>query len=187
MRIRYREIANAPRAPKRVNAYHGCPMDVARRIVAGEAFRLSANKYDWLGSGAYFWEFAPYRALEWARQRFKENAAVVEATLVLDQCLNLLDSAYFERLEAAYEAVASSFRHGGIVLPENRRGRHLLDRLVVDALCATDAGAGFHAVRGCFPEGDPIYAGSQILQYTHVQIAVRDLSCISSLKLVHSD
>jgi hypothetical protein len=66
----------------------------------------------------------------------------------------------------------------------------MLDRLVIDTFCddyAVQSGAVLQTVRGCFPEGEPVYTGSQILRYTHVQIAVRDPACISSLKLVHFD
>jgi hypothetical protein len=40
---------------------------------------------------------------------------------------------------------------------------------------------------GASQKGDPVFAGSQILQYTHIQLAVRESGCISNLKLVHFD
>ncbi len=36
----------------------------------------------------------------------------------------------------------------------------------------------FQTVRGAFVEGDPVYEGARIHAKTHVQIAVRDPSCI---------
>lgn len=53
--------------PGFVLAYHGCDRQVGERILRGEDHvRLSANAYDWLGPGAYFWENSPERALNWA-------------------------------------------------------------------------------------------------------------------------
>ena len=51
-------------APKTVVGYHGCSQEIAETILDDYYFKLSTNTYDWLGEGAYFWEFAPYRALE---------------------------------------------------------------------------------------------------------------------------
>jgi len=36
----------------------------------------------------------------------------------------------------------------------------------------------FQTVRGVFQEGQPVYAGSDIREKSHIQIAVRDPSCI---------
>jgi hypothetical protein len=190
LRLRTREAWTAPRAPARVLAYHGCRIDVAKRLLGGEAFRRSTNDYDWLGSGIYFWEYAPYRAFEWAERLFGDNGAVIEATVSLTDCLNLLDSANFASLQTAYAEVVETLESEGIPVPVNKGGRHMLDRVVVDRFCkqrASATGVPFGVVRGCFPEGAPVFKGSQILRYTHVQIAVRESGCISNLKLVHFD
>jgi len=51
-----------------VLAYHGCDARVGGGILAGRGHvRPSTNKHDWLGSGAYFWENSPTRALQWAQ------------------------------------------------------------------------------------------------------------------------
>ena len=187
--MRTRQALSAPRAPKKVVGFHGCHIDVALRILEGEEFQHSINDYDWLGSGVYFWEYAPDRALEWAQARFGENAAVVEATLALDNCVNLLDTTHFEHLEGAYSQVVEAFRRDQVRLPLNLRGRHALDKIVLDTYCkdlAKIAGKPVDSVRGCFPEGDPVFPGSKVLRYTHIQIAVLNHErCISNLKLVH--
>lgn len=64
-----------------VFAYHGYDRGVAERVLAGEAFVPSANTWDWLGHGIYFWEFGPDRALRFAREqqrrgRLQEPAVV---------------------------------------------------------------------------------------------------------------
>ena len=51
-----------------VLGYHGCDREVGERILGGSGGHLqpSENDYDWVGSGIYFWEDNPRRALEWA-------------------------------------------------------------------------------------------------------------------------
>uniref|UniRef100_E6PHU9 Uncharacterized protein n=1 Tax=mine drainage metagenome TaxID=410659 RepID=E6PHU9_9ZZZZ len=51
--------------------FHGCDKSVGEALLAGEKFKQSANVYDWLGSGIYFWESDPRRGLEWAVERSK--------------------------------------------------------------------------------------------------------------------
>ena len=58
-------------------AYHGCDRSVAERLLNNKTFRLSENDYDWLGSGAYFWEANPARALAWARHLKKVDKTIV--------------------------------------------------------------------------------------------------------------
>jgi len=45
--------------------FHGCDRKVGEKILAGpqKHLKVSTNPYDWLGSGAYFWENDPARAL----------------------------------------------------------------------------------------------------------------------------
>ena len=52
-----------------VLGYHGCDRDAGEKLLQNEQFRPSENSYDWLGSGIYFWEANPDRALDWAIQR----------------------------------------------------------------------------------------------------------------------
>jgi hypothetical protein len=139
LRVRTRQVAFAPRAAKHVSVYHGCHADAATHVLSGEPFRQSTNKYDWLGSGVYFWEYAPFRALEWARARDGDGGVVIEATITLNQCLNLLDSVHITHLQAAYAGAMKAIHAAGGVPPVNRRGTHELDRLIVDAYCDESA------------------------------------------------
>lgn len=52
--------------PSFVLGYHGCDKEVGERILGGEPMVASVEKYDWLGSGIYFWESDPLRARDWA-------------------------------------------------------------------------------------------------------------------------
>lgn len=174
-------------APQTVTGFHGCSREVAARICQAEAWVPSENDYDWLGRGIYFWEYAPYRALEWAEARFGDRAAVVQAVVMLGRCLNLLDRRHFAGLEVVYQALVSRYADAGIHVPMNTtRGAHYLDRAVVDDYCdlVADTALPFQTVRGCFPEGGSVYSGSKILRKAHVQVAVRDPGCIRAVRLV---
>ena len=174
-------------APEKVVAYHGCHIETARRILTGQPMSPSINKYDWLGAGVYFWEYAPERASEWARSRFGRETAVLMADIQLGRCLNLLDTAYFESLAETYADIAERNKQAGRTMPVNQQDkRHYLDRAVIDEYCEVLAGLGtvYQTVRGCFPEGLPLYEGSKIFRETHVQIAAREPSCILRIELV---
>ena len=172
--------------PRTVLAYHGCSREIADRIVEAGHFFPSTNKYDWLGAGIYFWEYAPHRALDWAKLRYETQGiepAVIGVTIRLGDCLNLLDTASGPLLRGVYELLEQEY--GTRRMPRNTNtGAHFLDRLVIDEYCSsTEANGGkiYQTVRGCYPEGEPIYPNSKILSLAHVQIAVRDPSCISDI------
>ena len=152
----------------------------------------STNVYDWLGEGIYFWEYAPYRALDWAQAlcaRQGGEPAVVGVTIRLGRCLNLLDTQYSQELINAYSVVEK--RYTGRRLPRNLdSGRYMLDCAVVNTYCERvkkNSGIQYQTVRGSYPEGEPVYPGSKILSLAHTQIAVRDASCLSHLHLVQFD
>jgi hypothetical protein len=73
-----------------VFGYHGTDPAFAERLVRGEvapaAWSPSANEYDWLRHGIYFWEYAPDRARAWAGK-----GGVVGAIINLGERLDLLD------------------------------------------------------------------------------------------------
>jgi hypothetical protein len=174
--------------PTLVTGYHGCHGDTAKEIVSGASFHPSQNGYDWLGEGIYFWEDGPSRAAEWARKKFGDVGAVVRATIRLGRCLNLLDTTHFDRMEQSYQGILRTSQELGLTLPRNARKLHELDYMVIEYYCEdfiASGGKSFQTVRGCFPEGAPLYDGSKILRETHIQIAVRDPGCISRLAVVH--
>jgi hypothetical protein len=176
------------RAPRTVVGYHGCSRESAERILAGEPFIPSRRSYDWLGEGVYFWEYGPFRASEWAEQRFGEEAAVLEAAIRLGRCLNLLDIEHQGELKGAFHRAARQALAQGIELPRNMvDGRHFLDQFVVEFYCRVqeeEQNRPLQTVRACYPEGEPVYSGSRILSHTHIQLAVRDVSCITRLRPV---
>jgi len=176
-------------APRTVIGYHGCSRDTADTILAEQRFLPSTRAYDWLGEGVYFWEYAPYRAREWAEAlctRDGGEPAVIRATIRLGRCLNLLDIEHIPDLVLMYQSFVRRLSESQ--LPRNtHRGAHFLDRLIIDSHCRVtedETTIPIQTVRGTFAEGDPIYPGSKILHKAHTQIAVRDASCILRATLV---
>jgi len=47
--------------------YHGCEREVGEIVLAGKSIlQPSANDYDWLGRGVYFWVDSYQRGYDWA-------------------------------------------------------------------------------------------------------------------------
>lgn len=162
--------------------YHGTSAEAARRILS-TAFEISRNEYDWLGDGAYFFQDAPARALEWARQRFGEDAAVVGAEIDLDGCIDLLDIPWEQAFARTFELYRDQLAARGEPIPRQTRGAHRLDRHVINYLAGRIAveGRNVRSVRAVFAEGKPVFPGSALLNRSHVQIAVRDVSAIQRI------
>lgn len=172
-----------------VLAYHGCDAATAARLLAGESFEPSANDYDWLGHGIYFWEYGLDRAARFAleqQRRGKVQApAVVGVVLRLGLCFDLLDTRFTADLAQAYVRWAASLRAESHPLPTNAgpapdRKLRRRDCAALNWYLATmaKAGTGYDTVRCAFVEGAPVFEGSAIHHETHVQIAVRNPGCI---------
>ncbi|MCY2991070.1 MAG: hypothetical protein NTY19_24805 [Planctomycetota bacterium] len=177
-----------------VMGYHGCntstSVEFARRLFDGTArisdWRPSANDYDWLGHGIYFWEHGPQRARKWAG----EDDTVIGAVIQLGRCFDLTDIRYTKLLQAAYESIVALYAVEGLALPENR-GCDLklrdLDCLVInqfmnamdsELISGRETAFGYQTVRCPFEEGDEAFPGSMLKTQTHIQLSVRDPSCI---------
>ncbi|HET7464948.1 MAG TPA: hypothetical protein VFJ82_27135 [Longimicrobium sp.] len=166
----------------RVIGYHGTSGEGAERILA-HGFQLSRNDYDWLGDGAYFFQDSPARALEWARERFRESAAVLGAEIDLDGCLDLLDPEWNTVIQEAYTDLVSRIGRMGQRLPRQSPGAHRIDRAVVNHAVGLLQlrGVEVRSVRAAFIEGEPLFPGSALWSRAHVQVAVRDPGAIVAL------
>jgi len=184
--------------PGFILGFHGTQKDVAEKVLAGQVLlKKSANDFDWLGSGIYFWESNPSRAYEFAVESFvrrkpsyRGEVGVVGAIIDPGKCLNLLESSAIAQVKGAYSAVCASFADG--TMPSNQGGKDLLKRYLDCAVIETlhkirdEASATgndgvlppYQTVRAAFREGDPLYPDAGFHEKTHIQIAVRDLSCI---------
>ncbi|HXP63255.1 MAG TPA: hypothetical protein VN829_22330 [Dongiaceae bacterium] len=180
-----------------VIGYHGCAAALAAEVLAGKRrLKLSANPYDWLGGGIYFWEHGPQRAYEWAVQQIRlfglkvERPSVLGARIDLGVCLDLLDTANTRLLNRWYVEFRRFVRQKGTRMPRNRegpgagRGDKVLrfrDCAVIDytvnSVAETER-VKYQTVRGVFLEGKPAFPGSKIALKSHIQIAVKDPACI---------
>lgn len=186
--------------PSLVLGYHGCDREVAERVLAGEDELLpSRNEYDWLGSGIYFWENSPQRALDYAnllmrrvessRSQPIRRPAVVGALIDLGHCLNLLDSEAISLVSEGYERLLQHARQTpGFSLPKNRAPKgsselllRYLDRAVVEAVHTwreTQRLPPFDSVRAAFIEGEPLYPDAGFAARNHIQVCVRNTRCL---------
>jgi hypothetical protein len=172
-----------------VLGYHGCDRETGEKLLMNEPFRPSENSYDWLGSGIYFWEANPDRALDWAKQRAarkklddKETGPfVVGAVINLGFCLDLISANGGQALEKAYTGLQRLFAASGDKIPENSGGEDLLHRkldcMVINYLHRSrekSADRPFDSVRAVFTEGEPLYPTAGFRRKTHIQICVRN-------------
>jgi len=181
--------------PGVVLGYHGCDRAVGERILSGrEHVRASANDYDWLGYGAYFWENSPQRALQWAEfQRDHPDYAqtqittpsVIGAIIQPGWTLDLTDAGCLRMLRNAHDDMAESMAVSQIDLPLNEKGhasdvdlvKRRLDCAVINYLHIMRLETqrqSFNCVRGAFFEGGPLYPGAGITAKSHIQWCVRD-------------
>jgi hypothetical protein len=186
-----------------VLGYHGCDNSVARKaVLEGAALLQSDQAYDWLGPGAYFWESDPTRALEWAKshadRRHYKEPTVIGAVIDLGNCLDLVSREDVKLYRDAHRSFMKVSKLSGLPLPKNRnpKGSRDKDRLLRYLDCAVfrhlheiiEASGRkdptvepFDTVRGMFVEGGKVFSGSGIYAKSHVQIAVRNISCIKGV------
>lgn len=182
--------------------FHGTDEETAEKVLAGtDQLKPSRNDYDWLGHGIYFWEYSPERARAFATQGIADRKitrgkikkpAVIGAVIDPKHCLNMLEASALEQARGAHDLL--EFMQEG-PMPENKGGDDLraryLDCAVIETLhqaremrnrqlMAESKGEmpPYATVRGAFFEGTPLYPGAGFRAKTHVQICVRDLSCI---------
>jgi hypothetical protein len=152
-----------------VLGYHGCDADLAREVVLGNQPLLpSANDYDWLGNGLYFWEDSAGRAIHWAEEECKKGhiktPCVLGAIIDLGKCLNLIEFEYLDLLRGAYARLQETMADSGAPMPQNT-GRDFknrkLDCAVFESLHQfreSETLPSFDTVRAFFVEGEPLYA-----------------------------
>ncbi|MFL5354130.1 hypothetical protein [Archangium sp.] len=178
------------RYDRMVVAYHGCDAGVAERLLGGASLEPSQNAYDWLGEGIYFWEYGEDRALQFAQEQVERGRvrtpAYVGALIQLGDCFDLLDTRFTSELAAAYVPWMESQPPEKLPLPRNAGPApdyklRYRDRAVLDwylEFLEQEEGRRYDTVRCGFLEGEPVFPGSGILKQTHIQLTVRNPSCI---------
>lgn len=174
-----------------VLGFHGCDKSVGEAVLNGRKSHLSMsqNDYDWLGHGIYFWENSPQRAIEFACEAAQtphltrgtiKKPFILGAVIDLGLCLNMTDAMALQEVADAYDLLTFSFEDER-VMPENKLGRRFRDCAVIETLHAYRAHNNlqpYDSVRGMFVEGTPLYPGAGFNRNDHVQLCVRNASCI---------
>jgi hypothetical protein len=182
--------------PGFVFGFHGCDESVGEAVLQGkQSLSPSENDYDWLGSGIYFWEGNPERALKFAEEAVNRKPKttkgkirkpfVIGAVVDLGYCFNLMDSSSLAELKSAHLALSSAWQITGTKPPVNTggpdKGARYLDRAVIEAMhkIRSDTNlAPYETVRSAFWEGEELYSGAGFSENAHIQIAVRNVECI---------
>lgn len=188
------EWTNYEIQPSFILGFHGCDKRVGEAVLCGDLLHLkhSENDYDWLGSGIYFWEGNPARALQFATERQKgyrnskgkiTEPFVLGAIINLGHCLDMADSSAIAQVKDSYQRLLDMAKGYGAKLPDNDDGlkTRRLDCLVFNALhnLREEADlAPYDTVRGLFWEGNPIYPHSGVGESNHIQICVRNTTHI---------
>ena len=192
------------RLPGWVLGFHGTDEETAHRVLNDPDHHLLASKngWDWLGEGIYFWENDPIRAASFARERMVfrkvrgKKVAVIGAVIDLGLCLNMFDQRALTEVSAAYEDLSADFAVLGQPLPVNEgKSEDLVLRYLDQAvfthlhsmrekLAATEP---YQTVRAGFLEGQKLFENTAFRQKNHIQIAVRDKSCIKGYFLPRKD
>lgn len=175
--------------PNLIIGYHGCEKDIALKVINGEDdLHVSTNKYDWLGSGIYFWENDYTRALEFAQEYNKQEPFVVGAILRLGNCLDLTQRQSANILKLSYENLIEDSIKTSLTNKTGKKGgingdlllRHL-DCAVIQAIHDFHEEKGikpYDSIRAAFWEGKELYNTAGFKEKNHIQICIRDPKCI---------
>lgn len=170
--------------PTEVIGLHGTSRGAVPRLLAHD-IQVSDQHFEWLGTGFYLWQDSPWRAQQWAVERFGDDAAVVIARVSLDGCLDLLNPHWQRQLAAADAEYVFDCVAAGTAPAQNRpTGNRARDCAVINLYCerAGQSGPAVRSVRAIFEEGEPIFEASGIRALSHTQLAVRDTSVILELE-----
>ncbi len=184
-----------------VLGFHGTCKSVAEEVINRKShLKFSKKAHEWLGHGVYFWENDQERALEYAKAKMLrkvlpgeikiEHPIVIGAVLDLGFCLDLLNYNHNKLLETAHAVLEASFISTGNPMPQNRAiagMEDLIDRQldcsVIEELhkireLNSPENKSFQSVRAAFWEGKEIYPNAGFRAKNHIQICIRDMSCI---------
>jgi hypothetical protein len=168
--------------------YHGTSRANAIRIL-NDGFRVSSNDYDWLGEGVYFFQDAPLRASQWAKEQYPEDPAIIRSLIRLENSIDLFDIKWFATLKAAYQSFKTRYERNNLPLPSQNPTRskaHRLDCEFFDYITQLllSQNEKVETIRAVFIEGESIFPNSAIFDLAHVQIAVRNTVLIQESQLI---
>lgn len=185
-----------------VVAYHGCDITVRDDLVAGRTVADSSrNRYDWLGPGFYLFEADAERALDFARNSHANpgkrytakpiaEPAVVGCILCVQRCLDMTTRLGLREFEAALPAMITGIEKAGTRTPTNtaaddgdadvllRKLDNAVFRFIHDTREGDTGTIHYQMVRGAFRQGPSLADNFGFHRDSHIQLALRDPSCI---------
>ncbi len=190
--------------PNQIIGYHaGRDSKILEGVVNGDTRLLwSVSNSEWLGRGVYFWAFSLEHARRWETYLKKSASAngtgILRVKIELGDCLNLFEPSGTKRLkEAALILRKSIEKKPGVKLPENRGISHgvpvernldcaLIETANVIRQAEQDGGSspGYDSVISFGESGPEVISGSTIRLNSHIQVCVRNWSCLSDFGLV---
>lgn len=193
-----------------VVAYHGCDVTTRDGLVSRRLSPVSSeNEYDWLGPGFYFFEADSERALSFAKAAFENpqerytarpiaTPAVVGALLKLTQCLDMTTREGLGVFERGVGVVRSSLEKQNEPIPVNQPKNaddtdvllRRLDNIVFKTLHEEReklSAPPYECVRAAFRQGEPLAENSGFHRDSHVQLALRDMTCVVGWFLLPGD
>lgn len=182
--------------PFSIIGFHSCDREVGLRVLNGQDdLRASENAWDWLGSGIYFWEQNPGRALEYAvecasRKQFNKvpikTPFVLGAHIELGNCLNLMEQESLSIVKESYKGLEATIKASGQEMPRNKGNNKALDCAVIQYIHQSNRSQGkpaYDTVRCAFYEGSAVYPGSTFTERLHIQVCVVNPECIKGFFL----
>jgi hypothetical protein len=179
--------------PSQIVGFHSCDREIGLQIINGnDNLKSSDNPWDWLGPGIYFWEFNPYRALQYAiecakqQQKFAGSIRtpfIIGAVIELGNCLNLTEPNSLNIVKSAYKDFQLLTQKAGFRMPVNSEANRRLDCAVIK--CMHESNNRHHiqpydTIRSPFQEGNPIYPGANFTDRLHIEVCVRNPESISA-------
>lgn len=177
--------------PFQVIGFHSCDKKTGLRILNGEDhLRPSANSWDWLGPGIYFWEQNPNRALQYAMEcaeGTQKSAGkiytpfVIGAIIELGNCLNLIEPDSISIVNEAYEELVKTINDAGGKLPKNKEANRALDCAVIKYVHESNVRTNrpaYDTIRSPFHEGGELYEGANFSKRLHMEVCVKNPKCI---------
>ncbi len=168
--------------PHVVFGFHGCAKGGGHEYLRGATMTPAQNAYDWLGTGYYFWEADPSRAMKWAidaRERHASDGVkrapdktvrdpyVLGAVISYCDCLDLTTFQGVAIVKDGYRGLLKKLAEIHDPVPENVGGVELkgryLDCAVINHTCTEylkKRRLDFHTVRAVFLEGDVLYVNA---------------------------
>lgn len=167
--------------------FHGCDENIRDAVVNGsKMLNYSRNKYDWLGSGIYFWENDYERALDFAQNhpaKTIRQPTVLGAVIDPGYCLNLVNTMDRRLILDSYSIYKQHL--SGI---HNKNDLRTLDYRVIENLHNMRQSLNqppFESIRSAFTEGPELYPGAGFREKDHIQLCIRNPNCIKAFFIHH--